>query len=160
MLNVLFLCTGNSARSILAEMYLNQAGRGRFCAYSAGSTPKGEVHPLSLDTLRGADIPSAGARSKSWDEFAAPGAPHMHLVITVCDNAAGESCPIWPGAPARSHWSFPDPAAAEGSEAERRAAFQRIFGDIRRAIDELVALPVEDLTDAELSRYVNALGPH
>lgn len=160
MLNVLFLCTGNSARSILAEMYLNQVGRGRFCANSAGSTPKGEVHPLSLDTLRGADIPSAGARSKSWDEFAAPGAPHMHLVITVCDNAAGESCPIWPGAPARSHWSFPDPAAAEGSEAERRAAFQRIFGDIRRAIDELVALPVEDLTDAELSRYVNALGPH
>lgn len=161
MLNVLFLCTGNSARSILAEMYLNQVGRGRFCAYSAGSAPKGEVHPLSLDTLRGADIPSAGARSKSWDEFAAPGAPHMHLVITVCDNAAGESCPIWPGAPARSHWSFPDPAAAaEGSEAERRAAFQRIFGDIRRAIDELVALPVEDLTDAELSRYVNALGPH
>jgi protein-tyrosine-phosphatase len=140
-------------------MYLNQAGRGRLRAYSAGSKPKGEVHPLSLDTLRSADVPITGARSKSWDEFAAPGAPHMHLVITVCDNAAGESCPIWPGAPARSHWSFPDPAAAEGSEAERRAAFQRIFGDIRRAIDALIALPIEDLTDAELSRHVTAIGP-
>lgn len=144
----------------MAEMYLNHTGHGRFRAYSAGSKPKGEVHPLSLGTLRHADISIAGARSKSWDEFAAPGAPNMHLVITVCDNAAGESCPIWPGAPARSHWSFPDPAAAEGSEAERQAAFRRIFGDIRRAIDELIALPVEDLTDAELSRYVNALGPH
>jgi arsenate reductase (thioredoxin) len=159
-LNVLFLCTGNSARSIMAEMYLNHAGRGRFRAFSAGSKPKGEVHLLSLDTLREADVPIPNARSKSWDEFAAPGAPHMHLVITVCDNAAGESCPIWPGAPARSHWSFPDPAAAEGSEAERRAAFRRIFSDIRKTIDELLSLPVEDLTDAELSRYVNALGPH
>jgi protein-tyrosine-phosphatase len=157
-INVLFLCTGNSARSIMAEMYLNHAGRGRFRAFSAGSKPKGEVHPLSLDTLREADVSIAGARSKSWDEFAVPGAPNMHLVITVCDNAAGESCPIWPGAPARSHWSFPDPAAAEGSEAERRGAFRRIFGDIRKTIDELLSLPVEDLTDAELSRYVNALG--
>jgi arsenate reductase (thioredoxin) len=140
-------------------MYLNQAGRGRLRAYSAGSKPKGEVHPLSLDTLRSADVAITGARSKSWDEFAAPGAPHMHLVITVCDNAAGESCPVWPGAPARSHWSFPDPAAAEGSEAERRAAFQRIFGDIRRAIDALIALPIEDLSDAELARHVTAIGP-
>lgn len=144
----------------MAEMYLNHAGRGRFRAFSAGSKPKGEVHPLSLDTLRGVDVPITGARSKDWDEFAAPGAPQMHLVITVCDNAAGESCPIWPGAPARAHWSFPDPAAAEGSEAERRAAFRRIFGDIRKTIDELLTLPVEDLTDAELSRHVNALGPH
>ena len=159
-LNVLFLCTGNSARSVMAEMYLNHAGKGRFRAFSAGSAPKGEVHPLSLETLRAADIAVEGARSKSWDEFAPATAPHMHLVITVCDNAAGESCPIWPGAPARSHWSFPDPAAAEGSEAERRAAFRRIFGDIRKAIDALIALPIDDLDDAALSRHVNAIGPH
>lgn len=159
-LNVLFLCTGNSARSILAEMYLNHAGRGRFRAFSAGSQPKGEVHPLSLATLREAGVPITGASSKSWDVFASPGAPKMELVITVCDNAAGESCPIWPGAPARSHWSFPDPAAAEGSEAERRAAFRRIFGDIRKAIDALIALPIDDLDDAALSRHVNAIGPH
>lgn len=159
MINVLFLCTGNSARSILAEMYLNHAGRGRFRAFSAGSFPKGAVHPLSLDTLRSADIPVADARSKSWDEFAKPGAPRMDLVITVCDNAAGEVCPIWPGAPAKAHWSFPDPAAAEGSDAERRAAFASIFADIRAAIDRLTALPAETLSAADLARRVAAIGP-
>ncbi len=138
-INVLFLCTGNSARSILAESYLNHAGRGTFRAFSAGSFPKGAVHPLSLDTLRGANIAAGDARSKSWDEFAKPGAPEMHLVITVCDNAAGEVCPIWPGTPAKAHWSFPDPAAAEGSDAEKRAAFRRIFADIRKSVDALIA---------------------
>jgi len=159
MINVLFLCTGNSARSILAEMYLNHAGRGRFRAFSAGSFPKGAVHPLSLDTLRAADVAIGDARSKSWDEFAKPGAPRMDLVITVCDNAAGEVCPIWPGAPAKAHWSFPDPAAAEGSDAERRAAFASIFADIRAAIDRLVALPAETLSTTDLARRIAAIGP-
>jgi arsenate reductase (thioredoxin) len=155
MINVLFLCTGNSARSIMAEMYLNHAGRGRFRAFSAGSFPKGAVHPLSLETLRAADVPIGEARSKSWDEFAKPHAPRMDVVITVCDNAAGEVCPIWPGAPSKAHWSFPDPAAAEGSEVERRAAFARIFADIRAAIDRLLALP----TGALSARALTAAGP-
>jgi protein-tyrosine-phosphatase len=159
-LNVLFLCTGNSARSILAEMYLNQAGRGRFRAHSAGSFPKGEVHALSLETLRAADIPIAGARSKSWDEFAKPDAPRMDLVITVCDNAAGEVCPFWPGAPAKAHWSFPDPAAAEGSEAEKRARFAEIFADIKSSIDRLIDLPVETLDANDLKARAAEIGPH
>jgi arsenate reductase len=158
-INVLFLCTGNSARSILAEMYLNHAGRGRFRAYSAGSFPKGEVHPLSLETLRAADIPIGDARSKSWDEFARPGAPQMNLVVTVCDNAAGEVCPIWPGTPAKAHWSFPDPAAVQGSDADKRATFAQIFADIREAIDRLVALPAETLSAAEFARRAGAVGP-
>jgi arsenate reductase len=158
-MNVLFLCTGNSARSIMAEMYLNHAGRGRFRAFSAGSFPKGAVHPLSLDTLRAADIPIGEARSKSWDEFAKPDAPRMDVVITVCDNAAGEVCPIWPGAPTKAHWSFPDPAAAEGNEDERRAAFARIFADIRTAIDRLLTRPTEALSAADLARAVTAAGP-
>ncbi len=154
--NVLFLCTGNSARSIMAEMYLNHAGQGRFRAFSAGSLPKGEVHPLSLETLRAAGIPIAGARSKSWDEFAKPGAPQMDIVITVCDNAAAEACPIWPGAPVKAHWSFPDPAAAQGSEAERRTAFAKIFADIRRAIDRLIALSA---ATPNLAQRINEIGP-
>jgi arsenate reductase len=137
-INVLFLCTSNSARSILAESYLNHAGRGTFRAFSAGCFPKSAVHPLSLDTLREANIPAGQARSKSWDEFAKPGAPEMHLVVTVCDNATGEVCPIWPGAPAKAHWSFPDPAAAEGSDEEKREAFRRIFADIRKSVDALI----------------------
>lgn len=155
--NVLFLCTGNSARSILAEMYLNHSAQGRFRAFSAGSFPKGEVHPLSLDTLRAAGIPTEGARSKNWDEFAKPGAPQMDIVITVCDNAAAESCPIWPGAPVKAHWSFPDPAAAEGSEHERRAAFATIFASIRSAIDRLLALPANT---ANLAQRINEIGPN
>lgn len=155
--NVLFLCTGNSARSIMAEMYLNHAGQGRFRAFSAGSLPKGEVHPLSLETLRDAGIPIAGARSKSWDEFAKPGAPQMDIVITVCDNAAAEACPIWPGAPVKAHWSFPDPAAAQGSEPERRTAFAKIFADIRRAIDRLIALPADT---PHLAKRINDIGPN
>jgi arsenate reductase (thioredoxin) len=154
--NVLFLCTGNSARSILAEMYLNHSAQGRFRAFSAGSIPKGEVHPLSLETLRAAGIPITGARSKSWDEFALPGAPRMDIVITVCDNAAAESCPIWPGAPVKAHWSFPDPAAAQGSEAERRKAFEEIFADIRQAIDRLIALPAGT---SNLTERISEIGP-
>lgn len=159
MINVLFLCTGNSARSILAEAYLNHAGRGTFCAFSAGSFPKGAVHPLALETLRVNDIAVETPRSKSWDEFAAAGAPPMDIVITVCDNAAGEVCPIWPGAPSKAHWSFPDPAAFEGDDAARRARFAEVFAHIRRAIDALVALPVETLTPADLKRRLAAIGP-
>jgi arsenate reductase len=157
--NVLFLCTGNSARSIMAESYLHHIGGDRFRAFSAGSHPKGEVHPLSLETLRGEGIAVADARSKSWDEFATDGAPKMTLVITVCDNAAGEICPFWPGAPAKAHWSFPDPAAAEGSIEERRAAFKTIFADIRRAVDRLAALPVGGLDAAALGKRVSEIGP-
>jgi len=143
----------------MAESYLNHAGRGRFRAFSAGSFPKGAVHPLSLETLRAAGIPVGNARSKSWDEFEAHDAPRMNLVITVCDSAAGEVCPIWPGTPAKAHWSFPDPAAAEGSDAERRAAFASIFADIRAAIDRLVALPAETLSTTDLARRIAAIGP-
>jgi arsenate reductase len=156
-ITVLFLCTGNSARSILAESYLNSAGGGRLRAVSAGSFPKGAVHPLSIATLKDADIDASGARSKSWDEFAHAGAPSINIVITVCDNAAGEVCPIFPGAPVKAHWSFPDPAAVEGSERERRAAFDAVFADIRRAIDRMIALPIAQLAPAELSRRLNAI---
>ena len=157
--SVLFLCTGNSARSIMAESYLNHIGHGRFRAYSAGSHPKSEPHPLALETLRAEGIAIGDARSKSWDQFAAAGAPQMNLVITVCDNAAGEVCPFWPGAPAKAHWSFPDPAAAEGALDARRAAFKRIFADIRGAIDRLVALHVSKLDPAGLGRAVTEIGP-
>lgn len=159
MINVLFLCTGNSARSIMAESYLNHAGHGRFRAYSAGSFPKGAVHPLSLETLRATNIPIGEARSKSWNEFATASAPKMSLVVTVCDNAAGEVCPFWPGTPSKAHWSFPDPAAAEGTDAEKRKRFVEIFADIRATIDRLVALPAEQLSPAELSHRATELGP-
>jgi arsenate reductase len=138
--NILFLCTGNSARSIMAEGYMNHAGAGRWRAFSAGSTPTGKVNPFALETLKAHDIaPPEGARSKSWDEFAQDGAPIMDAVVTVCDNAAGEVCPVWPTqagkAPRKLHWSFPDPAAIEGAEAEKRAAFETVFADIRARID-------------------------
>lgn len=137
--NVLFLCTGNSARSVLAESLLNAKGQGRFRAFSAGSHPTGQVNPYTLRTLEAAGLPIAGLRSKSWDEFAQPGALEMHLVVTVCDNAAGEVCPIWPGHPAKAHWGFADPAAAEGSDADKMAAFADIFAQIGRRIDTFLA---------------------
>lgn len=157
--NVLFLCTGNSARSILAECYLDHIGRGKFRAFSAGSSPKGAVHPLSLATLAAHAIPAVQVRSKSWDEFATADAPKMDLVITVCDNAAAEACPVWPAAPLKAHWSFPDPAAAQGSEAEQLRTFEHVFESIRRAVDELAALPVAEMDAVALKRRVAELGP-
>jgi arsenate reductase (thioredoxin) len=150
-LNVLFLCTGNSARSIMAESYLNHAGRGQFRAYSAGSFPKGEVNPLALATLRAHGVPVGEPRSKSWDEFATPSAAKMDLVITVCDNAAGEVCPFWPGTPAKAHWSFPDP--------HDLASFESVFAQIRAAIDQLTTLPIAALDPDALRRRVADIGP-
>ncbi len=133
-LHVLFLCTGNSARSILAEALLKQRGKGRFIAHSAGSYPKGEVHPLALELLREMKLPIAGLRSKSWDEYAAPGAPPMDFIFTVCDNAAGETCPFWPGKPVTAHWGIADPAAVGGSPQERRSAFRNAFAELASRI--------------------------
>jgi arsenate reductase len=133
--NVLFLCTGNSARSILAEAILNDRGRGRFRAFSAGSHPKGAVHPQALALLDRMGLPTAGLRSKAWDEFAQPGAPPLDFVFTVCDNAAGEVCPIWPGQPMTAHWGQPDPAAVEGTDLEKVNAFQEAFRTLGRRID-------------------------
>ena len=134
-MNVLFLCTGNSARSILAEAYLNAAGKGRFIAYSAGSHPGGKVNPRALELLAAKGIPTGGLRSKSWDEFAAPSAPRMDYIFTVCDNAAGEVCPIWPGQPVKEHWGVPDPAAVQGSDEEKRKAFLAAFTQLAGRID-------------------------
>jgi arsenate reductase len=143
--NVLFLCTGNSARSLIAEALLNHLGRGRFRAYSAGSHPTGKVHPLSLELLRGFGLPVEGLRSKDWEEFASPDAPPMDLIFTVCDNAAGEACPVWPGKPITAHWGVADPAAVQGSEERKRAAFRDAASALRRRIELLVALPMDKL---------------
>lgn len=156
--NALFLCTGNSARSVLAEAYLNFAAPKRFQAFSAGSHPKGEVHPLTLETLKLARVPAGHPRSKSWDEFASAGAPPLHFVITVCDNAAGEVCPIWPGQPMSAHWGFPDPAAATGSEAERRAVFADVFRQIRRRLDIFLSLPISSLDRLSLQKKLDDIG--
>ena len=139
--NVLFLCTGNSARSILAEAILNALGHGTFHAYSAGSQPKGEIHPLALDQLRKAHLPTEGFRSKSWSEFAVPGAPAMDFVFTVCDNAANEVCPVWPGHPMTAHWGVPDPAAVQGTEDEKQKAFLTAYLQLQRRIELFLALP-------------------
>ena len=143
--NVLFLCTGNSARSIIAESILNAAGRGRFKGYSAGSHPGGAVNPLVLEFLRSRGLPTEGARSKSWDVFATLAAPRMDLVITVCDQAAGETCPIWPGHPARAHWSAPDPAAYMGDPEQARRIIRDVFQLMRRRILLLISLPIARL---------------
>jgi len=156
--NVLFLCTGNSARSILAEAILNEAGHGLVQGYSAGSQPKGEAHPLALDRLRKAGLSIEGCRSKSWSEFAAPGAPAMDFVITVCDNAASEVCPVWPGQPMTAHWGVPDPAAAEGSEEERQRAFLDAFLQLQRRIKLFLALPLETLDPMSLRQRVSDIG--
>lgn len=158
MLNVLFLCTGNSARSILAEAYLNSAGRGRFTAYSAGSHPAGKVNPLALELLEKNRVPTGGLRSKSWDEFARPGAPKIDFVVTVCDNAAGEACPLWPGQPITAHWGVADPAAASGTDAERRKAFLRAFTELSTRINLLLALPVDSLDRGALKNRLDQIG--
>ena len=156
--NVLFLCTGNSARSILAEVLLNHLGKGRFRAYSAGSHPAGQVNPLALELLRKRGLPVDGLRSKNWDEYAQPGAPAMEFVITVCDKAAGEQCPFWPGQPLTAHWGFEDPAAAAGNDEARRKVFEKVFIEIARRIELLLALPVEKLDRLALERKVRELG--
>ena len=135
MKSVLFLCTGNSARSILAEAYLNHAGRGRFRAYSAGSHPNGRVNPFALELLERSKLPTTGARSKSWDEFAGPLAPKMDFIFTVCDSAAAETCPVWPGHPVSAHWGVPDPAAAQGTDEQKRRAFKDAFTALSHRID-------------------------
>lgn len=156
--NVLFLCTGNSARSILAEAILNREGQGRFRAFSAGSHPKPEPHPMALTILRNLGFDTSFARSKSWDEFAAPGAPEMDFVITVCDSAAGEVCPVWPGQPVTAHWGMPDPAAVEGSEAERHLAFAETYKLLNRRIGIFVSLPMASLDRLALTRRVREIG--
>jgi arsenate reductase len=156
--NVLFLCTGNSARSIIAEAILNRAGRGHFKAFSAGSHPKGTVNPRALDLLRKFNYDVATLRSKSWAEFAKPGAPDLDFVFTVCDNAAGESCPLWPGQPITAHWGIPDPAAAEGSEAEIALAFKDAYRMLNRRIDLLLALPIQKLDRLVLTTRLKEIG--
>jgi arsenate reductase len=143
--NVLFLCTGNSARSIMAEVMLNHLGRGKFKAFSAGSQPGGRVDPYSVETMKTNGLPTEGLRSKSWDEFARPGAPEIDFIITVCDNAAGEACPIWPGQPIAAHWGVEDPAAVEGSDERKRAAFREAATILRRRIELLMSLPLSKL---------------
>ena len=158
-LRVLFLCTHNSARSILAEALLNHLAAGRFVAYSAGSSPRAnqQPNPLALRALLAAGIPVAGLRSKSWDEFAVAGAPAMDLVITVCDTAAGEACPFWPGAPATAHWGYADPSEAQGSEDERLDAFRRTLDGLRQRLETLLALPPQRLERGQLQATAREL---
>jgi len=156
--NVLFICTGNSARSILAEALMNQTAKGRCNAYSAGSHPTGVVNPHALQTLRDMGMPALGARSKSWDEFATTDAPQMDFVFTVCDNAAGEACPLWPGQPMTAHWGLPDPATARGSEDEVKRAFRDAAVTLRRRIELLLALPLSTLDSMAIQRQVRDIG--
>lgn len=156
--NVLFLCTGNSARSILAEAILNDRGKGRFHAFSAGSHPKGEVHPLALALLERNGLSTVGLRSKPWDEFSQPGAAPLDFVITVCDNAAGEVCPIWPGQPMTAHWGQPDPAAVEGTEVRQANAFREAFRTLGRRIDLFLSLPAATLDRLALTHKVRDIG--
>jgi protein-tyrosine-phosphatase len=156
--NVLFLCTGNSARSILAEAILEKTGQGRFAAYSAGSAPKGAVHPQALALLDRLGFPTARLRSKSWEEFAVPGAPALDFVFTVCDNAANEVCPVWPGQPMTAHWGIPDPAAVDGGEDEIARAFRDAFLALQRRIELFASLPVDKLDRLSLQNRLNEIG--
>ena len=163
MYNVLFLCTGNSARSVMAEAVLNRLGSsgahgGRFKGYSAGSHPTGRVHPYALDLLQRLNHPTGELRSKGWDEFAEPGAPQMDFVFTVCDNAAGEVCPIWPGQPMTAHWPFQDPAAFEGTEAEKRQLFADVYGQIHNRVAIFVNLPISALDRLSLQKRLTEMG--
>ena len=154
--NVLFLCTGNSARSILAEAILNKEGRGRFRAFSAGSFPKGQVHLAALELLGGLGLPTEGYRSKSWDEFAADGAPPLDFIFTVCDDAAGEVCPVWPGKPVTAHWGIEDPAAVEGGG--QKDAFWSAYQALKRRIDLFLALPLESIDELSLANRLRDIG--
>jgi arsenate reductase len=156
--NILILCTGNSARSILAEALINTLGAGRFKAYSAGSRPTGAVNPFAIEQVRKLGYPVEGLRSKSWDEFAQPGAPQMDFVVTVCDNAAGEVCPLWPGHPVTAHWGFPDPAAAVGTDAQKRAAFALALHQIRKRVQQFLSLPLEALDRMAIEDRMRDLG--
>lgn len=156
--NILFLCTGNSARSIMAEGLLNALGHGRFRAFSAGSRPTGQVNPLAVAQLAKSGIDAAAARSKSWDEFAAPDAPLMDFIITVCDSAGSETCPVWPGHPAVAHWGFADPAAVPGSDTEKRAAFHRVFHEIRQRVQLFLELPHERLDHLAMLQELRRIG--
>jgi protein-tyrosine-phosphatase len=156
--NVLFLCTGNSARSILGEAILNRAGAGRFRAFSAGSHPRNEVHPYTLDLLRQLDYDTGHLRSKSWDAFATDGAPALDFVFTVCDDAAQEVCPVWPGQPMSAHWGIPNPTTVEGTEAERRLAFADTYRMLKNRIDAFISLPIASLDRLSLKNRLDAIG--
>jgi arsenate reductase (thioredoxin) len=156
--NVLFLCTGNSARSILAEVLIEHWGKGRFTGYSAGSFPRGAVHPLALEELERHHLPTIGLRSKSWNEFSRSGAPVMDFVFTVCDQAANEACPVWPGNPVTAHWGVPDPAAVDGAEAEQRKAFRAAYLALENRIKIFVALPIDKLDRLAIKRQVDEIG--
>lgn len=160
--NVLFLCTGNSARSIMAEALINQWGRGKFQGYSAGSHPKGSVHPIALALLKRMNFATERLRSKAWDEFAAPGAPPLDFVFTVCDNAAGEVCPYWPGQAMTAHWGIPDPAAVQGSELDQWLAFRAAFQALDNRIKVFTSLPLDSLDRLKLEEQLKAIGrmPH
>ena len=156
--NVLFLCTGNSARSILAEKLLGHWGKGKFKGYSAGSFPNGKVNPLAIKLLESKSFSTEGLRSKSWDEFAAEGAPHLDFVFTVCDNAAGEVCPYWPGQPMTAHWGVEDPAAAEGSDEEKLAAFRKVAMYLENRIKLFVSLPLTKIDNMKIKEEIEAIG--
>ena len=156
--NVLFLCTGNSARSIMAEALVTSMGKGRFRGFSAGSQPGGKVNPFAIEQVKATGYPVDNLRSKSWDEFAAPDAPQMDFIITVCDNAAGEVCPVWPGHPVSAHWGFEDPAAVEGSDEEKRAAFSKIFKQIVSRMNTFVNLPVDMLDKNAIRSEMQKIG--
>jgi arsenate reductase len=156
--NVLFLCTGNSARSIFGEAILNRAGQGRFRAFSAGSHPRGAVHPYALELLEKLDYPAAGLRCKSWDEFAMASAPELDFVFTVCDEAASEACPAWPGQPMSAHWGIPDPARADGTEAEKRLAFADAYRMLNNRITAFISLPIASLDRLSLKNKIDAIG--
>ena len=156
--NVLFLCTGNSARSILAESLINHWGRGRFRGFSAGSHPRGSVHPIALALLQHMKLPAEGLRSKSWSEFEAPNGPHLDFVFTVCDNAAGEVCPVWPGQPMTAHWGVPDPAAVEGPELEQWTAFRTAFKVLENRIKVFTSLSIASLERIKLKERLDEIG--
>jgi arsenate reductase (thioredoxin) len=156
--NVMFLCTQNSARSVLAESILNRSGKGRFQAFSAGSEPRGQINPYAMDLLKNLGYDVSGLRSKSWDEFATAGAPQMDFVFTVCDNAAQEVCPLWPGQPMTAHWGVPDPSTAQGTEAEKRVAFANTYRMLQRRIDVFTSLPLKSLERLAIQKKIEEIG--